>query len=58
MAWAQTTFGVCRFVASVSPTNEPSLRLIARFGFQRVGEHIDEIDGIEHIFMRVAAEPA
>jgi ribosomal-protein-alanine N-acetyltransferase len=39
-------------VASVSPHNAPSLGLIRAFGFQRVGEQIDEIDGLEWVFER------
>jgi [ribosomal protein S5]-alanine N-acetyltransferase len=45
--WAASQHGIHRFIASVSPTNEPSLQLIAGFGFVRTGSHIDEIDGLE-----------
>jgi RimJ/RimL family protein N-acetyltransferase len=45
--WAASEHGIHRFIASISPTNEPSLRLAEGFGFQRTGEHIDEIDGLE-----------
>jgi ribosomal-protein-alanine N-acetyltransferase len=38
--------------ASVSPDNGPSLALVASFGFARVGEQIDEIDGLELVFER------
>ena len=48
--WAASAHNVHRFVASVSPSNEPSLRLIAGFGFERTGEHMDEIDGLEYEF--------
>ena len=48
--WAATAHGVHRFVASVSPTNAPSLQLIAGFGFRRTGEHMDEVDGLEYEF--------
>lgn len=48
--WAHATHGIKRFVASISPDNEPSLRLAAGYGFRRVGEQIDEIDGLEYIF--------
>ena len=48
--WAASAHGVHRFVASVSPSNEPSLNLIAGFGFRRTGEHMDEIDGLEYEF--------
>jgi GNAT superfamily N-acetyltransferase len=48
--WAASAHGIHRFVASVSPTNQPSLNLIAGFGFRRTGEHMDEIDGLEYEF--------
>jgi ribosomal-protein-alanine N-acetyltransferase len=54
MQWAQQVQGVDRFVASVSPANLPSLNLISKFGFQKVGEAIDPVDGIEHIYLRDA----
>jgi ribosomal-protein-alanine N-acetyltransferase len=54
MQWAQQMHGVDQFVASVSPVNLPSLNLISKFGFQKVGEAIDPVDGIEHIFLRDA----
>ena len=48
--WAAREHGVRRFVASISPTNEPSLRLASAFGFVRSGEHMDEVDGLEYEF--------
>jgi len=48
--WARETHGIRTFVASVSPTNQPSLNLIAQFGFHQVGEQMDEIDGLEYVF--------
>ena len=45
--WAVSAHGVHRFIASISPTNGPSLQLAAGFGFVRTGSHIDEIDGLE-----------
>jgi RimJ/RimL family protein N-acetyltransferase len=48
--WAATTHGIRRFIASISPTNEPSLRLAAGFGFVQVGTQIDDIDGLELVF--------
>jgi RimJ/RimL family protein N-acetyltransferase len=55
MEWAQTFFGMRHFIASVSPSNHPSLRLIARLGFVQVGTELDDTDGIEHVFLRVAS---
>ncbi len=48
--WALRSHGIRRFIASVSPDNAPSLGLIGQLGFRRVGEQIDEIDGLEYIF--------
>jgi ribosomal-protein-alanine N-acetyltransferase len=48
--WAHREHGVTRFIASISPANEPSLSLTRGFGFVRTGEHMDEIDGLEHVF--------
>jgi RimJ/RimL family protein N-acetyltransferase len=52
MDWAIDRHRVRRFVASVAPANAASLALIDGFGFVRIGEHIDEVDGLEHIFLR------
>lgn len=49
IAWAATQ-GATSCLASVRPDNSASLRLIARLGFERAGEQIDEIDGLEWIF--------
>jgi RimJ/RimL family protein N-acetyltransferase len=48
--WAHREHGIETFVASISPNNEPSLRLASGFGFQQVGEQMDEIDGLELVF--------
>ena len=45
--WAHETHGVRRFIASVSPANEPSLRLVRSFGFEETGSHVDDVDGLE-----------
>jgi ribosomal-protein-alanine N-acetyltransferase len=54
MDWAQRAFDISRFIVTVSPDNRPSLALIARFGFTKIGHHIDEIDGLEDIYLRLA----
>jgi [ribosomal protein S5]-alanine N-acetyltransferase len=51
MSWAETQ-GARRFVATVSPDNTPSLALVAKAGFRKIGEHIDSEDGLEHIYLR------
>ena len=48
--WAHRVHGVSRFVASISPDNEPSLKLAEGLGFRQVGEQMDEIDGLEYVF--------
>ena len=56
--WAGATHGIHRFIASISPTNEPSLRLAAGFGFVQVGSQIDDIDGLELVFETDWPRPA
>jgi len=51
MNWAKTEFGANKFVASVSPENNPSLQLVNSLGFTKIGEAMDEVDGIEYIFL-------
>lgn len=51
MAWAQQQ-GVTRFVLSISPQNQPSLRIAAHFGFVKIGSQMDEEDGLEDIYER------
>lgn len=43
--------------ASISPDNTASLATIAGFGFERVGDQWDEIDGLEHIHERPSPWP-
>jgi ribosomal-protein-alanine N-acetyltransferase len=55
MRWAEDEHGIQRFIVTISPDNVASLRLADRFGFRKIGEHIDEVDGIEGIYLREAA---
>jgi RimJ/RimL family protein N-acetyltransferase len=48
--WAHAKHGIVRFVASVSPGNEASQNLISQFGFHKVGEQMDDIDGLEYVY--------
>lgn len=48
--WAHQRHGISRFIASISPGNEPSLGLAKQFGFVQVGEQMDEVDGLEYVF--------
>ena len=50
MAWAQREKGITRFRAAVGPWNSPSLALVAKLGFERVGTQWDERDGEEIVF--------
>jgi ribosomal-protein-alanine N-acetyltransferase len=42
--------GIEHFVLAISPTNEPSLAIVRKFGFVRTGERMDDEDGLEHVF--------
>jgi Acetyltransferases, including N-acetylases of ribosomal proteins len=50
MDWANREHEVRRFIVSISPTNEPSLRLAQKFGFYKVGMSTDDQGGVEDIF--------
>ncbi|MEM7132873.1 MAG: GNAT family protein [Chloroflexota bacterium] len=49
MTWAQQQ-GVARFILSISPENQPSLRIAAHFGFVKIGSQMDDEDGPEDIY--------
>lgn len=51
MEWATREYGVTRFIVSIDPANEPSLRLAQKFGFRKVGTTIDDKGGVEDIFL-------
>ena len=48
MSWAASQ-GCSACLASVRPDNEASLSTIAKLGFVKVGEQIDEVDGLEWV---------
>lgn len=54
MGWAQQQ-GVNRFILTISPENQPSLRIAAHFGFVKIGEQMDEEDGLEEIYERICS---
>ena len=56
--WAGEAHGIHRFIASISPTNEASLRLADGFGYVQVGTQIDDIDGLEIVFETTWPRPA
>ena len=44
--------GASEVYASVAPDNGPSLAVVRRLGFTQVGSQIDEVDGLELVFVR------
>ncbi len=50
MAWAVSQ-GVTSFVVSIRPDNAPSQAIARGFGFVKVGEQMDEVDGLEEVFL-------
>jgi RimJ/RimL family protein N-acetyltransferase len=48
--------GVPRVRLSIAPDNVASLGVARKLGFERVGEQIDEEDGLEYVFERGADE--
>jgi RimJ/RimL family protein N-acetyltransferase len=50
MDWAASEKGIRRFIASVAPTNDPSLAIVKKLGFVQTGEQWDEEDGLELVF--------
>jgi [ribosomal protein S5]-alanine N-acetyltransferase len=50
MNWAVKEHKIANFVLSISPDNQASLAIAKKFGFVKVGEHIDEEDGLEWVF--------
>ena len=48
--WAHEREGITRFLASVAPTNAPSLAVVRKLGFVEAGSRIDEVDGLELVF--------
>lgn len=50
MDWAEEAHGIVHFIASIAPTNEPSLAIVRKLGFVQTGEQWDEEDGVELVF--------
>jgi RimJ/RimL family protein N-acetyltransferase len=53
MDWARQVDSIKHFVLSISPENSASLAIAKKFGFVKVGEHIDEEDGLEYVFVNM-----
>jgi RimJ/RimL family protein N-acetyltransferase len=51
IGWA-AEHGATVCVASVRPDNTPSLTIVQALGFERTGEQMDEVDGLEWVFAR------
>ena len=49
--WARGTHGVTQFVASVSPSNTPSVATVTKLGFVFVSEKEDDLDGLEYVYL-------
>ena len=47
--WARKKEREVEIFITVSPENHPSLELSKSLGFVKVGEHLDEIDGLEYV---------
>ena len=54
--WVCAQDGVKTLRYTVSITNLPSIALVKKFGFIRIGEQVDEIDGSEEIYEMSSAE--
>jgi len=52
MQWAHKIHGVSDFVVTVGRGNTASSALASALGFEHVGSHVDEIDGLEDILIR------
>lgn len=50
MDWAVGQ-GVTSFVVSIRPDNAPSQAIARGLGFVKVGEQMDEVDGLEEVFL-------
>lgn len=49
-SWAASQPDVARFRYTVSPGNAASVALVEKCGFTRVGQQMDDIDGLEDIY--------
>jgi ribosomal-protein-alanine N-acetyltransferase len=50
MKWAVGQYPLENFIASVSPKNIPSTRMIKKLEFEKIAEQIDETDGLEFVY--------
>jgi RimJ/RimL family protein N-acetyltransferase len=52
MRWASAAHGVAEFVVTVGKGNAASVALASALGFELVGAHVDEVDGVEDVLIR------
>lgn len=50
LGWA-TKLGVHDFILSISPSNLPSVALAESLGFKKIAERMDEVDGLEFVYI-------
>lgn len=50
ISWAKPQ-AVQGIITSIAPNNAASTKLVTKLGFMKIGEALDEVDGIEHIYM-------
>jgi len=48
MEWANRVSNVRTFILNISPSNYPSIQLANALKFKKIGERIDELDGLEY----------
>lgn len=51
MRWATSEMGVTSFLVSIAPGNVASQALASSLGFVKVGEQVDEVDGLEDVLV-------
>jgi ribosomal-protein-alanine N-acetyltransferase len=51
LSWATARSALRHVVASIAPTNVASTALAQKLGFVKVGEHQDEVDGLEYVYV-------
>ncbi len=49
VGWARAEQMDAEVFVTISPENQPSMKLAVSLGFIRVGEHQDELDGLEYV---------
>lgn len=49
--WAKENHGVETFIVSISPKNNASTALAKKLGYVKVAEQIDQVDGLEEIYV-------